>query len=281
MIQGAPSRTALSAARHRALHQIAERGGILADPLAVRILGGAGFGSGFAEAADATRPMRIFIASRSRFADECIRRALARGVRQIVVLGAGLDLTAFRFDWHRDQVVFEVDHPDTQAWKRSCLREAGIPLPVALRFAAVDFEREQLLAKLTHCGFETSEAAIFIWLGVTPYLTMEAVLATMRCAASLPGETEIVFDYAEDSDALTKAARLKHETRMAQVAAFGEPWISLFDPASMRDLLLSQGFRHVEDRRGWETAALFMYGLPETEHGGGHIVRACNFEVTA
>jgi methyltransferase (TIGR00027 family) len=282
MIQGTPSRTALAAARHRALHQIAEQGGILADPFALRILASEPAEADAAAAdIEAARPMRLFIALRSRFADDCVRNARARGVTQIVVLGAGLDLTAFRLESEEGVTIFEVDHPDTQAWKQSLLREAGMVVPDMVRFVPVDFEHEQLWDRLAANGFVGSRPAIFIWLGVTPYLTIAAILATLRFVAGLQGGAEIVFDYGEPLDTLQGAAREARLSRMAQVAAMGEPWISLFHPAAMQDILRGQGFRHVEDRSLWETAALYNPHSPKGDGGGGHIVRACNFEVMA
>src|SRR5580700_465352 len=143
MQSGEPSRTALAAARHRAAHQVLEGGRIFADPLAARILG-----EDFdAIARDAGihpsgRRMRIFIAVRTRFAEDSLAAAVERGARQLVVLGAGLDTYAYRGQT-RDRVrIFEVDHPATQAWKRQRLAEAAIPLPSCLTFAPIDFEHE-------------------------------------------------------------------------------------------------------------------------------------------
>ena len=126
MQSGKPSRTALAAARHRAAHQLLEYGRIFADPLALRILG---------EDADAiareaaenpsARRMRIFIAARTRFAEDALAAAVERGVRQLVVLGAGLDTYAWRGGMRERVRIFEVDHPATQAWKRQRLAEAG------------------------------------------------------------------------------------------------------------------------------------------------------------
>src|SRR5271157_3671190 len=150
MQQGKPSRTALGAAYHRAVHQVLERGAIFTDPLAVRILG-ADAGAALREAKNdpSRRMMRLFIAVRTRFAEDSLAAAVARGVRQLVVLGAGLDTYAFRNAFGEKLHVFEVDHPATQAWKRQRLVEAAIPVPSTLTFAAVDFEGETLAEGLS------------------------------------------------------------------------------------------------------------------------------------
>src|ERR1700753_492779 len=126
MNPGQPSRTALAAASYRAAHQLLEGGRIFADPLAAPILG-VPAAELFREEmrAPATRGMRLFIAARSRFAEDSLAAAVARGVRQYVLLGAGLDTFAYRnpFDGLR---VFEVDYPATQAWKRDRVADAGL-----------------------------------------------------------------------------------------------------------------------------------------------------------
>src|SRR5271166_366174 len=135
MEPGMPSRTALAAATHRAAHQILEQGRIFADPLAIRILGTDR--ETLAREADehpSRRRMRIFIAARTRFAEDALAAAVERGVRQLVVLGAGLDTFAYRGACRHRLRIFEVDHPATQDWKRQRLADAAIPLPLSLTF---------------------------------------------------------------------------------------------------------------------------------------------------
>ena len=142
MDTGRPSQTALAAARHRAAHQILEQGRIFADPLALTILGdGASSAVQRAREDAGARPMRIFIAVRSRFAEDMLEKTLDHGVRQVVVLGAGLDTYAYRNARRGRLHIIEVDHPATQAWKRQLLEDAAIPVPSLLTFAPIDFER--------------------------------------------------------------------------------------------------------------------------------------------
>src|SRR5215468_1868913 len=132
---GTPSRTAWAAAAHRAVHQILENGRLFTDPLALRILGKeAEAVVQRAKSQPSSRKMRIFIAARTRFAEDALVAAVERGVQQLVILGAGLDTYAYRSAL-TGLHVFEVDHPATQAWKRQRLAEAAIPIPDSLTFA--------------------------------------------------------------------------------------------------------------------------------------------------
>jgi methyltransferase (TIGR00027 family) len=172
MQTGRSSLTAHSAAVHRAVHQVSEQGRIFFDPLAVRILGeDAGALARDAEQRPHSRRMRIFIAARTRFAEATLAAAVERGVKQLVVLGAGLDTYAYRGAMRDRLRIFEVDHPATQAWKRERLAEAGIKIPERLTFAPVDFERETLAEGLAAAGFDPAQRSFFTWLGVVPYLT--------------------------------------------------------------------------------------------------------------
>ncbi len=175
MDTGAPSSTALGAAKLRAVHQILEYPRVLHDPYAIRILGPGAeteLRAGLAKYQEArTRGLRAGMVLRSRYADDRFRAALARGVRQYVVLGAGLDTFAWRNQYPEHLLrIFEIDHPATQAWKRARLAEMGMAVPRALTFAPVDFERESLSEGLARAGFRTDQPAFFSWLGAAIYL---------------------------------------------------------------------------------------------------------------
>src|SRR6478752_8327811 len=175
MRDGQPSSTARGAAAYRAIHQRYEGAAIFRDPFALQILDEATRATLDEIVADPSRRgMRLFIVSRSRFSEDALAAGVARGTRQVVVLGAGLDTFALRNPFP-DVRVFEVDFPATQAWKRERLREAGLSVPDTLTFAPVDFERESLGDGLARAGFRNDRPAFFQWLGVTPYLTREAI----------------------------------------------------------------------------------------------------------
>jgi len=283
MQQGQPSRTALGAARHRAAHQVLERGFIFSDPLALRILGAdADAAVRDAEGDPDRRLLRLFIAVRTRFAEDALAAAMARGVRQLVVLGAGLDTYAYRSDAvERGLRIFEVDHPATQEWKRRRLAEASIPVPPALTFAPVDFERETLADGLSAAGFDPALETFFTWLGVVPYLTEPAVFATLGFIAGLPGGAHVVFDYGNppapgsDPDGYGAA----REKLAARVASVGEGFRSHFDTNLLHARLTELGFREVEDL-GPAAIRERYFGarrgpLPDR---GGHVVLATTVE---
>ena len=279
MQPGQPSRTARAAATHRAVHQILEHGRIFADPLALRILGGDG--EALAREADGVplrRGMRLFIAARTRFAEDALARAIGQGVSQLVVLGAGLDTYAYRSAPARGLRIFEVDHPETQAWKRQRLAEAAIAVPPALTFAPVDFERETLPDGLLAAGFDPRQRSFFTWLGVVPYLTEPAIFTTLAYIAGLPGGAQVVFDYANPPGSLAPQARAAMELRAARVAKLGEAWVSYFDAADLDARLRASGFTQIEDLGPAQIAARYF---PEWVDGaaekGGHIVRAATF----
>jgi len=265
-----PSRTALGVAIHRAVHQISEGGRVFADPFARPILGAD------ADALIARRPaaehrhMRLFVAARSRFAQDRLAAAMARGVRQAVVLGAGLDTTALR---NPGLLTFEVDHPATQDWKRRQLGQMGLALPEGLRFAPVDFEHQVISDGLAEAGFDAAMPAFFIWLGVVPYLTRDAIEATLAFVSSLPG-SEIVFDYSEPPENYPPRQR-KYVLALAErVAALGEPFQSHFEPPQIAAVLKSSGFGEIEDLGPREIGARFFNRQIRRSRAGGHVVRA-------
>jgi methyltransferase (TIGR00027 family) len=251
MDEQAPSRTAFGAAAHRAAHQVLEKGAVFSDPLALAILGPeADAAVREAEADPSRRGLRLFIAARSTIAETALASAvLDRGVRQLVVLGAGLDTFACRNPFRDSLHVFEVDHPLTQAWKRRRLVEAGVAPPPSLTFVPVNFEREDLLARLVACGFAPGQPSFFTWLGVAPYLTRQAVFATLAMIGALSGAAEVVFDYSDPPHTLAPELRAAHEARAARVAALGEPFLSYFEPADLHPTLRTLGFAEIDDLR--------------------------------
>src|ERR1700736_964710 len=182
MQNGQPSRTALGAAIQRAAHQTLDGGMIFKDPFARILLGQEANTLVEAVSADpAQRQMRIFMATRSRFAEDCLDSAVSRGLRQVVILGAGLDTFSLRNPHAALGLqAFEVDHPATQAWKRERMREANFAVPATLTFAPVDFTRQSLAEELATAGFQATQPAFFCWLGVVPYLRKEAISAILR-----------------------------------------------------------------------------------------------------
>lgn len=274
MLPKQPSLTARGAAGHRAAHQILEQGAIFRDPFARRILGVRECARADARAADpSTRPMRLFLAARSRFAEDALAAAVARGVRQAVVLGAGFDTFALRNPF-ADLTVFEVDHPATQAWKRQRLDEEGIAVPCTLAFVSIDFERENLKERLAARGFAFDRPAFFMWLGVVPYLTREAIFAVLRFVAGREG-SEIALDYGEPVENFPPEIRARARAFSTRVAKAGEPFLSHFAPQELRAALHEMGFAEIEDLDIAGIAARFLPGHSVRRgSGGAHLLRA-------
>jgi len=272
-----PSRTALGAAAHRAIHQVADQGRVFSDPLAIPILGEhAEAISRMTDPQAADRRLRLFIAARSRVAEDALKAGVeTRGVRQLVVFGAGLDTFAYRNPF-ADLQVFEVDHPATQAWKRRRLAEVGIAIPPSLTFAPVDFETQDAPAALRAAGVDPHRRTFFMWLGVIPYLTRPAVLASLAMMAGFPGGAEVVFDYSDPPATLPFAARVARLARAASVAAVGEPFLTNFDPPDLHAELKALGFRHIDDLG--PRALMATYYRPGVEAAnpdrGGHVLLA-------
>jgi len=281
MQTGKPSQTALAAAFHRAAHQVLEQGRVFFDPLALRILGmEAQSVARRAKAKPSGRRMRLFIAVRTRFAEDALAAAFGSGVRQAVVLGAGLDTYAYRNPLGERLRIFEVDHPATQAWKRQLLRDAAIPLPSSLTFVAVDFEHESLAERLAAAGFDRCQQSFFTWLGVVPYLKEEAVWSTLAFIASLPQGSHIVFDYADPPESLSPDLRAGHEKRAQRVATLGEAWITYFDAERLHPKLAAVGFTEIEDLGPAEIVARYFPGRSgSVPDKGGHVIRAATTPV--
>jgi methyltransferase (TIGR00027 family) len=220
--------------------------------------------------------LRLFIAMRSRFAEDTATHAIAAGVRQILVLGAGLDTFAYRLESLDDLKVFELDHPATQAEKRRRLAEAQIVEPAHVAYVAHDFEGGGMTAALKAAGLDTDRAAFVLWLGVTPYLTEAAVFATLSELASWPGGSEVVFDYANPPEAVEDPnARDLHREMVERVAASGEPFRCYLESGELHVQARELGFSDIEDL---DRAALVVRYLSDLAVAprpgpGGHVVR--------
>jgi len=186
---------------------------------------------------------------RSRFTEDQLALAAARGTAQYVILGAGLDSFACRSELAGRLRVFEVDHPATQQRKRALLAAAGLAEPPTLTWVPVDFEKDELIASLTAAGLDPAAPAFVSWLGVTMYLTAEAIGATLASLSRLAPGSELVTDYMltadlRDADGVTYADLVMPDSERR-----GEPWLSFFTPEQMTGLLTSHGFTGVRDVR--------------------------------
>jgi methyltransferase (TIGR00027 family) len=253
MRENRPSATAQRVALRRAAHQLLDEPKVFEDPVALRIVGAESAAALQAdprhlERSPLDRYLRAFMVARSRCAEDELAQAIERGARQYVVLGAGLDTFAYRNPYPEAELrVFEVDHPATQAWKRERLGEAGISIPRALTFAPVNFENQTLPEGLRQAEFDFQQCTFFSWLGVTPYLTQEAIDSTLGFIASRAAGSGVVFDYAMSPSLMSPTQRWVFDAMAQRVAAAGEPWQTFFDPSALAADLKAKGFAQVED----------------------------------
>jgi methyltransferase (TIGR00027 family) len=185
------------------------------------------------------------MAVRSRYTEDRLADAVAQGVGQYVVLGAGLDTFAYRNPFAGLRV-FEVDFPATQEGKRAMLAEAEIPIPENLTFVPLDFEHHTVAEGLAEAGFDATLPAYFGWLGVVPYLTLEAFRSTVTAIAQLPAGTAVSFDYALSPETLGPLGRMAFDRLAERVAAAGEPFQLFFTEETLELELRGAGFHRVE-----------------------------------
>ena len=287
-----PSRTAVRVALRRAAHQLHDRPLVFEDPIAVPILGAA-----YAEELRRTpdpapgqkqRPysigMRAYLIARSRYAEDNLAQAVAGsegdgGATQYVLLGAGLDTFAHRNPYPHLRV-FEVDHPATQSWKRGLLSQSELPHPRNLTYVPVDFERadfehESLPDRLLASGFDPAQKTFFAWLGVVPYLTLEAFRSTLRFIAAQPRGTGLVFDYGQPRRVLPPNEQLAFDSLAARVAQAGEPFQLWFTPSEVACEL--EDFRLIEDLGAYELNLRYFANRTDQlqlRGGGARIVTA-------
>ena len=186
---------------------------------------------------------------RSRFTEDQLALAAARGTAQYVILGAGLDSFACRSELAGRLRVFEVDHPATQQRKRALLAAARLAEPPTLTWVPVDFETGELIAALTAAGLDPAAPAFVSWLGVTMYLTAEAIGATLASLSRLAPGSELVTDYMLTADLRDADGVAYADLVMPDSERRGEPWLSFFTPEQMTGLLTSHGFTGVRDVR--------------------------------
>lgn len=242
---GRASKTALGVAIRRAAHQLIDKPPVLDDPIAMRLVG-----DGYPRLMERAmhpvgRDFRGFMAARSRYAEDRLGDAVANGVRQYVILGAGLDTFAYRNPFPALRV-FEVDFPATQAWKRSMLEEAAIALPSNLVFMGLDFEHQTLAEGLVKGGLEMHKPAYFSWLGVVPYLTLDAFRATLSVVAQMPAGSAMSFDYAVAPETLSPIGRVAFDRLSERVAAAGEPFRLFFAPEDLEAEIHRAGFQRIK-----------------------------------
>lgn len=268
-----PSKTAILTAAARELHRREPPPLVLDDTLALALAGD--------DAAsmiellerelpdDARAAFARWVCVRARLPEDVVSRAVEDRTSQYVILGAGLDSFAYRRLDLLDRLrVFEVDHPASQAWKRRRLDELGVVIPPQLVFAPVDFEHQSLRDGLAAAGFDATQPAVFSWIGVTMYLTHDAIRATLATVASGPQGTTIILTYNQPPSALTGLGRQTEQALRAVVTGMGEPMISMFVPSEIEELVRGQGFGDVAHFGPEEALRTYFRGRDDVRLGG-------------
>lgn len=249
----------------RALHQRVDTPVIFEDPFAIEVLPPPvrqrvehdpdSFSSSIM-----ARYLRCFLVVRSRLAEDELRRAVGRGVRQYVVLGAGFDTFSLRNPFVAEGLrVFELDHPATQKSKLARLAAAGVQPKPGATFAPVDLAATSLDDALGRAGFDRTQPSVFAWLGVSMYLELDAIRATLRAIAALP-ETTVIFDIATRPKWYELLPRLILAIRGRRVARVGEPWRTMFRPDDLLRELREAGFDSARIIGGDQLTEMYVSG---------------------
>ena len=178
--------------------------------------------------------LRMFTVIRSRFTRDTFFES---GLEQIVLLGAGLDLSLAS---ETDVPVFAVDHPDTSRWTRSLFADSGLPMNTNLHFVEMDFSEgpDFLLPTLAEYGFQPDKPAFFVWLGVQPYLAIGHILETARVVGSCPPGTQLVSDFMTPDTSWSgigeRAGKLLQDSPHREL----EPFQSYSDPAELEETVV-------------------------------------------
>ena len=282
MEPGKPSQTAISAALFRAAHLHLFAGpNIHQDTFALRLSGIGGYDElrAFAQQVERSKfPLRrasAYFAARHRFSEERLRAAVDRGTEQVVILGAGLDSFALRHPQvPKDLLFVEIDHPDSQRWKRERLASLGLATP-GVHYVPIDFASQDLEKELASAGVDRAKPTFVAWLGVTQYIADEATHETLSLVAHHASGSEIVFDVILPFDAQLPDEREMSRMSAEVSAARGEPWVSYFVPEQLAGRLDSLGFNRVE----WltpEAAGAYYEGQPPEVQplGAWHLIAA-------
>ena len=206
-------------------------------------------------------PVSMQQLTRARFAEDRIGAAAGRGVSQLVILGAGFDTFALRRP-ELPLTVFEVDLAATQALKRERMASAGIETTPQLRFVTVDFERDDLGRRLAAAGFDHGKPAFFNWMGVTYYLTGDAIRGTLARLTELaaPG-SELTLDYLIAEKRLAPGDRAVFRQVQRWVTRRGEPLVSAFEPEfTPREMGIESGWELLEQSSPADQSARYLAG---------------------
>ena len=244
-----PDDTAVRVALWRALHVEADAPPhVLEDEIGLKLVAPDDDWRSRPDMSPFTKPFRASIVARARFIEDLVDAKVAAGVRQYVILGAGLDTFAQRRpELASDLLVFEVDRPSPQVWKRQRLLDLGIGIPPFLRFVPVDFERgDAWWERLAAAGFNAGRPAVVASMGVSMYLRRHTIEATLRQVASLAPGTTLAMSFMLPIEMTDPELRPVVERAAAGARANGTPFLSFFRPTEMLTLAYDAGFAEVK-----------------------------------
>lgn len=282
MQEGQPSRTAIASAMMRATHLTLDgEPKILEDHLARGL-------SGVTDADPLAnldflqryefRQLRALMVLRNRYVEDELRHSLRHGVSQYVILGAGLDSFAYRRSaLLRHLHIFEIDHPSTQRWKQSRLKALGVTVPDNVHFVPVNFESERFSDKIKACDFDPTQPTFFSWLGVSQYLTREALEITLReVTLCVTAFRQLVMDFVVPESTLGPLDRQQIIEMRTRSGKLGEPWLSYYDPNELQQILKATGFVHIVHFSPALAAERYFSGRSDglTHSGAYHLMNA-------
>ena len=242
----APENTAVRVALWRALHVERDAPPVLDDTIGLKIAAPGDGWRGRPDMQEFTRLFRASIVARARFIEDLVVEQAGHGVRQYVILGAGLDTFAQRRPELASRLtVFEVDQPGPQEWKRQRLVELGYGVPDWLRLVPVDFEAgDSWLERLAAAGFDRAKPSVVTSTGVSMYLTRDAIMATLRQVASLGAGSSLAMTFLVPFEFADPAIRPGLEAAMRGAQAVGTPFISFLMPDEMLAMAREAGFKN-------------------------------------
>ena len=243
------SRTIEIPAIMRALHQTLDGDPkILLDPIAPRLIDADERRAWLTPllAHPFAKQWRAGFALRARYVEDALAEAVQSGVGQYLILGAGLDTFAYRQPtWASGLRVYDLDHPVSQQWKKDRLKASGIPIPSNSQFVPIDFERMSIAEGLNGSGFFFEMTALCSWMGVTQYLTADALDATLRFVLSLPAASEIIFSFILPQETVSGVEAEALALAAQRSAEVGEPWLTRFHPEELATKLGAMGFSRI------------------------------------
>jgi methyltransferase (TIGR00027 family) len=260
---GEPDNTALRVALWRALHvEVDPPPHVLEDEVGLKLADPDDGWRSRPDMSPFTRPFRASIVARARFIEDLVAERIARGVGQYVILGAGLDTFAQRRpELAAGLLVFEVDRPGPQAWKRQRLLDLGYGIPPYLRLVPVDFEAgDAWWERLADSGFDAARPAIVASTGVSMYLTRDAIATTLRQVAALAPGSTLAMSFMLPIELADPEVRPGIERAAEGARASGTPFISFFTPTEMLALARESGLRDVHHVSAAELARRYFAG---------------------